>query len=70
MIETSWPAACRRSAPTVASSRAMWVKGSNEYQRMAFSWVILAISSSGTALAANTASSSSGAVGHIESLWG
>ena len=37
---------------------------------MAFSWVILRISSSVTALAANTAISSSGAVGHIESLCG
>ena len=41
MVDTSWPTARRRSAPTVASSLAMREKGSNEYQRMAFSWVIL-----------------------------
>jgi NAD(P)-dependent dehydrogenase (short-subunit alcohol dehydrogenase family) len=45
-----------------------WANGSNEYHRMAFSWVILASSSSGTSWA--TAWSSSGASGHDESLWG
>ncbi len=70
MVDTSWPAARRRSAPTVASSLAMREKGSNEYHRMAFSWVILAMSPSGTAFFVNSASSSSGASGHIESLWG
>ena len=70
MIDTSCPAAFLRSAPTVASSLGTWTKGSNEYQRMAFSWVILAMSSSETSLSTNTACSSSGAVGHIESLCG
>jgi len=70
MIDTSWPAALARRAPTVASSFGTWAKGANEYQRMAFSCVILRIWSSGTSLAANTACSSSGAVGHIESLCG
>ena len=37
---------------------------------MAFSWVILAMSASDTSLATNTACSSSGAVGHMESLCG
>ena len=32
-----WPSAALRSAPTVACSRVMWVNGSSEYQRMAFS---------------------------------
>ena len=54
----------------MASALGTWLNGSNEYQRIAFSWVILRISSSGTWFAANTAISSSGAVGHIESLWG
>jgi hypothetical protein len=34
---TSWPSACLRSAPTVASSRGTCGNGSKEYQRMAFS---------------------------------
>src|SRR5205823_1775059 len=70
MIDTSWPSACRRRAATVASFFFTWVKGSNEYQRMAFSWVILLMSPSGTLFSANTRPSSSGAPGHIESLWG
>ena len=70
MIDTSCPSACLRRAPTVASSFGTWVNGSNEYQRMAFSWVILLISSSGTLFSVNTRPSSSGAVGHIESLCG
>ena len=69
MIDTSCPAALA-AAPDGRLVLGTWAKGSNEYQRMAFSWVILRISSSGTSLAANTAVSSSGAVGHIESLWG
>ena len=70
MIDTSWPAALARSAPTVASSFGTWANGSKEYHRMAFSWVILAMSASDTSLSANTVPSSSGAVGHMESLWG
>src|SRR5437763_307039 len=70
MVETSWPDACRLRAPTVASSLRTFTKGSNEYQRMAFSWVIRRMWSSGTAFSANTAANSSGALGHIESLWG
>src|SRR5579875_56013 len=69
-IETSCPSAALRSAPTVACSREMWLNGSNEYQRIAFSWVILLISSSGTLFSESTSHSSSGAPGHIESLWG
>ena len=41
------PCAARRRWPARA---VMWANGSNEYQRMAFSWVILLISSSGTLL--------------------
>src|SRR5207237_1891125 len=63
MTDTSWPSACLRRAPTVASSFFTCVKGSNEYQRMAFSWVILLIWSSGTLFSANTRPSSSGAPG-------
>ena len=54
----------------MASSLVMREKGSNEYQRMAFSWVILLTWSSGTSFLMNSASSSSGASGHIESLCG
>ena len=54
----------------MASALGTWTKGSNEYQRMAFWWVILWISSSGTSKEVNVARNSSGAVGHMESLWG
>ena len=47
-----------------------WAKGSNENQRMAFSCVILRISSSVAPAAVNAVASSSGACGHIESLCG
>src|SRR5581483_8268487 len=70
MIDTSWPSAARRRAPTVASPFFTSVKGSNEYQRMAFSYVIFLMSLSGTFSAANTRHNSSGAPGHMESLWG
>ncbi len=48
----------------------MWANGSKEYQRIAFSCVILLISWSGTEFAVSTSWSSSGALGHIESLCG
>ena len=48
----------------------MWVKGSNEYQRMAFSYVILRTWSSGTSFLVNSDPNSSGAEGHMESLCG
>src|ERR1700735_1646411 len=57
-MDTSCPSAALRSAPTVACSREMWVNGSKEYQRIAFSWVILLISSSGTLLSDNTSHNS------------
>src|SRR5262249_21305899 len=47
-IVTSCPATSARKAPTVACSRARCANGSNRYQRIAFSWVSLAISASVT----------------------
>src|SRR5690606_22704904 len=38
-IDTSWPAAAARRAPTVQSSFLRTEKGSKPYHRMAFSWV-------------------------------
>src|SRR5205823_9189818 len=65
--ETSWPATSVRRAPTVHRSRGRTEYGSNWYQRMAFSWLILSMSLSATSYLVHTSANSSGARGHDES---
>jgi hypothetical protein len=67
---TSCPWAALRNVPTVACDYGTCWNGSKEYQRMAFSWVILLMSSSETLYCPNVAWSCSGAFGHIESECG
>lgn len=59
-----------RSAPTVASSRAVWANGSQSKKRQAFSQVILWISSSAQPASYSSAQVNSGDSGHVVSVWG
>ena len=59
-----------RSAPTVASSLAMWAKGSQSKNRHAFCHVILWISSSLHPAPWSSFQANSGDSGQVVSVWG